>query len=30
MDVRQVTQQTIEHVVVTVDRPYHQVQATLD
>jgi uncharacterized protein (DUF302 family) len=30
MDVRQVTQRTIEHIVVTSDRPYHEVQAALE
>jgi uncharacterized protein (DUF302 family) len=30
MDVRQVSQYTIEHVVVTLDQPYHQVQAALE
>ena len=30
MDFRRVTQHTIEHVVVTADRPYHEIQAALE
>ena len=28
--IRQITQRTIEHVAVTSDRPYHEVQAALE